>query len=69
MVPPELIKNLNLIAIEGWEYHKLPLETLNYTGDGVGSWTETAGASKSTRPRYKKMLLPAGASLTGQTPG
>jgi hypothetical protein len=34
MLQPDLIHKLNLIADEGWEYHKLPLEKLDYVGNG-----------------------------------
>jgi hypothetical protein len=33
MLSPDLISKLNLIAFEGWEYHKLPLEDSEYCGN------------------------------------
>ncbi len=34
MLQADLIHKLNLIAYEGWEYHKLPQEILDYLGNG-----------------------------------
>jgi hypothetical protein len=34
MLQPDLVHKLNLIAYEGWEYHKLPLEKVDYLGNG-----------------------------------
>ncbi len=68
MLQPDLIQNLNLIAVEGWEYHKLPPETLTPSGGGTGRWSETSGGGKSPRSRHKKMLLPASHLVIGKAP-
>lgn len=37
MLQTDVIHKLDLIAFEGWEYHKLPLENLeNYESTSVG---------------------------------
>jgi hypothetical protein len=38
MLPLDLIHNLDTIAFEGWEYHKLPLEELLPVKNNQGNW-------------------------------
>ncbi|MBI1878359.1 MAG: hypothetical protein HYR94_09060 [Chloroflexi bacterium] len=47
MLQPDVIRQLDLIAYEGWEYHKLALETLDLLGSSQANWDTKviAGAS------------------------
>jgi hypothetical protein len=38
MLPLDLIHNLDTIAFEGWEYHKLPLEEPRPLISNQGNW-------------------------------
>lgn len=66
MLQPDLIQNLNLIAAEGWEYHKLPPETLIHPGSGAGSWADKSSTGRSASAYQQKMRSPAGSSLTAK---
>lgn len=56
MLPQDLIHNLDTIAFEGWEYHKLPLEEPRpLTGhQASGSFSPKAVSAASFKPTPHK---------------
>jgi hypothetical protein len=63
MLQPELIHNLNMIAYEGWEYHKLPLENLDNSGSSQGDWVEKSGVISFQRQPHKKLNASTGSNF------
>ena len=58
MLQAELIHKLDVIAFEGWEYHKLPLENLeDCWSNPVGGNSEPAASTFSTGSKQPEMKL------------
>lgn len=57
MLPADLIHKLDIIAFEGWEYHKLPLENLEGCERGsVGGNSEPQTATRLGRNIRLEMM-------------
>lgn len=67
MLQTEVIHNLDIIAFEGWEYHKLPLENLEgYSSNSAGGRSEPRTAKvpgKNKLPETNPVRLNKGYDL------